>query len=173
MTELMYGNIFQANVQMLVIRFKVFIFDRSYSPVSHSESFIIKISIVLVHILTSRIFDVTNSFQNKNVPIHKIVYVSPPPYYLELFEISYPNVTLNRDDGPFFIQCMDEIRGTKLAGQKLNQLLDIVVTILKYKKITIYHAIYIKVFSNLTVSFLTFIQMVFSTLLIMRQNLLN
>ena len=50
---------------------------------------------------------------------------------------------------------MNIIQGTKPSGQQFNILLDVVVTTLKYKKITIYHAIYIKVFSDGTVSYLT------------------
>ena len=38
------------------------------------------------------------------------------------------------------------MQGTKPARQQWNQILDSVVTILKYKKITIYHVIYIKEF---------------------------
>ena len=33
----------------------------------------------------------------------KSFFVSTPPYYLGLFEMSYPTVTLNRDDGTFFL----------------------------------------------------------------------
>ena len=55
----------------------------------------------IINRLTARILDVSNEFQNKNVPIHERVCVSPPPYYLDWFERSYPNVPLNRDDGPF------------------------------------------------------------------------
>ena len=43
----------------------------------------------------------------------------------------------------------------KPAGRKWNRLLDVVVTILKYKKIIIDHAIYIKVLSDGKVSHLT------------------
>ena len=50
---------------------------------------------------------------------------------------------------------MDVIQGKKTAGRQWNRLLDEVVTILKYKKITIDHAINIKVFSDGTVSYLT------------------
>ena len=57
--------------------------DQSYSSVAHADSFIINISIADMHILTARILDVSNAFQNKNVPIHEIVCVSPPPYYLD------------------------------------------------------------------------------------------
>ena len=49
---------------------------------------------------------------------------------------------------------MNGIQGNKLAGQKWNRLVDAVVTILKYKKNTIYHAIYVKLFSDGTVSYL-------------------
>ena len=41
----------------------------------------------------------------------------------------------------------------KPAGRQRNQLLDAVVTIIKYKKITIYYVIYIKVFSDGTLSY--------------------
>ena len=69
--------------------------------------------------------------------------------------MSYPNVPLNWDGGPFFLQCMDGIQGTKPAGWKLNRILDAVVTILKYKKIIIDHAIYIKVFTDGPFSYFT------------------
>ena len=50
---------------------------------------------------------------------------------------------------------MNIIQGTKPALQQWNILLDAVVTILKYNKITIDQAIYIKVFSDEIVSHLT------------------
>ena len=50
---------------------------------------------------------------------------------------------------------MNGIQGTNPAGRQWNRLLDSVVTIIKYKKITIDHAIYIKVFADGTVSCLT------------------
>ena len=71
-----------------------------------------------MHRLTAIILDFSNAFQNKNVPIHERVCVMPPPYYLDSFERSYPNVPLNRDDGPFCLQCMNGIQGTNLAGRK-------------------------------------------------------
>ena len=108
-----------------------------------------------MHRLTSRILDVSNELQNTNVPIHERVCVSTPLHYLNWFEISYPNVPLNRDDGPFCIQCMNEIQGTKPDGRQWNRLLDAVVTIIKYKKSTIDHTIYIKGFSNGTVTYLS------------------
>ena len=49
---------------------------------------------------------------------------------------------------------MNGIQGTKPSGRRCNILLDSVVTILKYKKIIIYHDIYIKVFTDVTVSYL-------------------
>ena len=75
-------------------------FDKSYSPVAHSDSFRINISIAAMNRLTARILDVSNAFQNKNVHIHERVCVSPPPYYLYWFEISYSIITLNIYDGP-------------------------------------------------------------------------
>ena len=50
---------------------------------------------------------------------------------------------------------MNGIQGTNPDGRQWNRLLDAVVTILEYKKITIDHAIYIKVFDDGTVSYLT------------------
>ena len=70
-----------------------------------------------MHRLTDRILDVSNKFQNTYVPIHEGVCVSSPPYFIEWFERSYPNVSLNRDDGPFCIQCMNGIQGTKTSGR--------------------------------------------------------
>ena len=49
---------------------------------------------------------------------------------------------------------MNGIQGTNPAGRQWKILLDAVVTILKYKKITIDHAIYIKFFIYGTVSYL-------------------
>ena len=122
---------------------------------AHDDSFRINISIASMDRLTASILYVSNAFQNTNIPIHERFYVSPPPYYIDWFEISYPNVPLNRNDGPFCLQCMNGIHGTNLAGGKWNRLLDAVVTILKYKKSTIDHAIYIKFFDDGTVSYPT------------------
>ena len=108
-----------------------------------------------MHRLTAIISDLSNAFQNKNISINERVCVSPPPYYLDWFKISYPNFPLNRYDGPFFLQRMNGIHGTKPARRKWNRLLDAVVTILKYKKIRIYHTIYIRFLSDETVSYIT------------------
>ena len=50
---------------------------------------------------------------------------------------------------------MNGIKGTKPARQQYNRLLDGVVKTIKYKKSTIDHAIYIKVFTAGTVSYIT------------------
>ena len=86
-------------------------FDQYYSPVTHADSFIINISIADIHRLSAGILDASDAFQNKNVPIHERVYVSPPPYYIDWFEKSYPNVLLNRYESPFCLQCMNVIQG--------------------------------------------------------------
>ena len=83
---------------------KGFDFYQSYSPVAHTDSFRINIAITDIHRLTARILDSCNEFQNKNVPIHERVCVSPPTYYLDWFERSYQNVPLNREYGPFCLQ---------------------------------------------------------------------
>ena len=129
---------------------------------AHSDSFIINIAIEAMHRLTSSIVYVSNVFQNKNVLIHERVFSSLPPYYLDWFEKYYPNVPLNKYDSPFFLLFVNAIQGTKPAKLQWNLLLVSVVTIIKYKKTTIYHAKYIKVFSDGTLSYPTvFLLMMF------------
>ena len=82
-----------------------------------------------MHRLTARILDGSNAFQNTNVPIHERVCVKSPPYYLDWFEISYPNSAINRVGGPFCLQCMNGIQGTKPYRRQWNRLLDAVVII--------------------------------------------
>ena len=108
-----------------------------------------------MHIITAKILDVSNAFHNTNVSIHERVCLSPPPYYIYWFEIYYPNVTLNRDYVTFSPQCMNVIQGKKTSGRQWNRLLDVVVTMIKYKKNTIDHAIYIKVLSYIKESYIT------------------
>ena len=71
-----------------------------------------------MHRLAARILYIINEFQNPNVPIHEIVCVSPPLYYLGWFERSYPSVPLNRDYVSFCLQCMNVIQGKKQAGRQ-------------------------------------------------------
>ena len=47
-----------------------------------------------------------------------------------------------------------EFKEQKPSGKQWNRILGAVVTIFKYKKSTIYHDIYIKVFSDVTVSYI-------------------
>ena len=70
-------------------------FDQSYSPVAHSDLFIINIAIADMHKLTVNILDVSNEFQNTNIPIYERFCVSPSPYYLDWLEVSYPNIIIN------------------------------------------------------------------------------
>ena len=51
---------------------------------------------------------------------------------------------------------MNVIQETKPPGLQYNQLLDAVVTMMKYEKSTISHDIYINVFSNEIVSYVSF-----------------
>ena len=50
---------------------------------------------------------------------------------------------------------MNETQGTKQSGRQWNRLLYAVVTIIKYKRSKIDHAIYINVFTDETVSYPT------------------
>ena len=122
---------------------------------AHADSFRINIDIADMHKLTARILDFSNAFNNMNVPIYELFYVCTPPYYIDWVESSYANFPLSRYDGPFCFQCMNGIKGTKPAGRKWNIILYAVVTVLKYKKMKINHAIYIKSFTDGTVSYLT------------------
>ena len=106
--------------------------------------------------LTASILDVINSFHNKNVTINERICGISPPYYIYWFEISYPNVPLDQDYGPFCLQFMNGIQLTKPAGRQWNRIIDAVVTTIRYNKITTDHDIYIKVFSAGTVSYLKF-----------------
>ena len=94
-----------------------------------------------MHRLTTSILDISNEFKNTSVPIHERVSFSPPRYYLDWFERSYPNVPLNRYDGPFCLQFMNGIQVKNPAGRQWNIPLDAVATIINYKKSTIDHAI--------------------------------
>ena len=77
-------------------------FYQSYSSMAHADSFRINIDIASLNRLYARVLGVSNSFQNTNAPIYETVCFSPPLYYLDQFEISYPNVTIIRYNGPFF-----------------------------------------------------------------------
>ena len=108
---------------------------------ANNNSFRINIAITAIHKLTDRILDVGNAFQNTIFSIYKILYVITPPYYLEWFEKYHPNVPLNQYYGSFPPQCMNINQVTKIDGQQCNRILDAVVTIVKYRKIEIDHAI--------------------------------
>ena len=55
----------------------------------------------------------------------------------------------------FCLQYMNGIQGGGASGRQWNRLLDAVMKILKYKKIIIDHDIYIKIFTDGTLSYLT------------------
>ena len=86
----------------------------------HDYSFIINFDIVAMYRLTAIILYVSNVFKNTNVTINEIVCVSPPTYYLDWFEISYPNVPLNQDDGPLCLQCMNGIQVKKSSRKTIE-----------------------------------------------------
>ena len=85
--------------------------------------------------------DVSNALQNINVTIHERVCAIPPLYYLDWFEISYPNFTLNQDDGTFTLKYTNGIQGKNPSGRQWNRLLDEVVTVMKYKRIVMESAL--------------------------------
>ena len=70
-------------------------YDQSYIPVAHADSSRINITIADMHRLIASILDFSHSFQNTNVPIHERVCVGTSPYYIDWFEIYYPNVPCN------------------------------------------------------------------------------
>ena len=69
-----------------------------YSPVALVDSFKINITIAAIHRLAYIVLDISNAFQNKYVPIHYIVCVGPPPYYLDCFDKYYPSVKCKYSD---------------------------------------------------------------------------
>ena len=77
---------------------------------AYADYFRINITITDIHRLNSSIWDFSNDFQNKHLPINKRFYVSPPPYYLEWFEKYHLNFHINFDDVPFFLQCIIVIK---------------------------------------------------------------
>ena len=80
-----------------------------------------------MNIITFIFLYASNAFQNMNVPIHEKVCVIPPAYYLDLFENPYHSININRDDGPFYLQCMNRIQGTKPSGRYCKRLIDVMV----------------------------------------------
>ena len=108
-----------------------------------------------MHIFTSRILDVSNAFKSRNVIIHDRLCVSLRAYYVYCFEKFYPNFPLNQDDGPFCLKCVNGVQGKNPAGRQCNRPLDLVVIVLKYKKIIIDPAIYINVSSYGDISYFT------------------
>ena len=107
-----------------------------------------------IHIITVITLYVSNSFQNTNVPIHEKNCVGPPHYYLDWLKKNYPYVPLNKDDGKISLQGMNGIKVKNPKGLQYNGLLDAMVTVTKYEKIIIDNAIYIKLFSYITVYYL-------------------
>lgn len=74
--------------------------------------------------MQTTVLDVKNAFQNTNVPACKHMHISLPPYYLEWFRKVYPNVPVNPEDGPFCLQVMNSIQGTKPAGRQWYKTVD-------------------------------------------------
>ena len=95
-------------------------FYHHYSPVSHAEYFRTNISIPAMNRPTARILDANNDSQYIHFPINERVCFITPPYYLDWFEKAYLNVPVNRYDGNFFIQCMNESQGTKTNRTKME-----------------------------------------------------
>ena len=62
---------------------KCIYFDQSYSPVAHTDPLISNIAITAIYRLTVIILDISNAFQNTNVPINERFCVSTPPYYID------------------------------------------------------------------------------------------
>ena len=62
-----------------------------------------------------------------------------PVAHADSFRIN--NFPLNQYEGPFCLQCINIIQRTKIVVRKWSRLVDVVVTIIKYKKSIIYHSI--------------------------------
>ena len=83
----MHGNYLHVTVKMAVLVFKVLILISTTVPwymLTPSEStFLLQLCIYSL----SGLFISENALHNTNVPIIERVYVIPPPYYLDWFEI--------------------------------------------------------------------------------------
>ena len=66
-----------------------------------------------MHRLSAIVLDVSNALQNGNFTIHERVFVIPPPYYLVLFEKSYPIINLDKYYDKFCLKCMNGIQAKK------------------------------------------------------------
>ena len=61
-------------------------FDQSYSIVVHSDSFKINIDINNMHRFIDMILNISNNFQNTNIPMNEKACVTPSTYYIDWFE---------------------------------------------------------------------------------------
>ena len=107
-----------------------------------------------MHILKGFLY-VRNAFQTTNVTIYEIFCVIPPTYYMDWFEKYHHSIYLNIDDNKFYLQCMNGAQNKKISERQRNILLDTEVIMIKYKKIKMYHVIYIKVFFDKNVSYIS------------------
>ena len=126
-----------------------------------------------IHIRNYRIVKVSNEFKNKNDTIHERVCVIPLPYCIYWFERYYPNVPLNQDDGPFCIQHKNGIQGKNHLD---NNGIDSLIQCSRFLNIRKSQLIVISTSNSSMMEQCPILQLtliIFSTLLIMRQNFLN
>ena len=92
-----------SNAQRIVVRhckngihkIQVVDINHSYIPLAYADHLRINITIIYIHRLTDRFWDVSNDFQNKHFLINEIVCVSLPQYNMEWIEQYYPNFIIS------------------------------------------------------------------------------
>ena len=171
---LMHGMFLHATVQMGVIRFKVLILISTtvqWNILTPPESTFL----LWIYIESLLVFwmSVIHSIIQMLPYMRKSVSLHHPIIWTGLKNLNTMYLSINMMVH-FVFDAWMEYRGGKPYGQQWNRIFDAVVKILKYTKSTIDYAIKIKVFSDLTVSYLTVCTDDFlNTLLIMIQNLLD
>ena len=115
-------------------------FDQSYSPVAHSESFRINISIADIYILTYRVLYESNSFKNEKFPfMNDYVPFHYPIMYTGLKDLTPMFLSI---DMMIYFSSMHECNSRiNPSGIQFNRLHDAVITTLEYNKSTIDHDI--------------------------------
>ena len=69
--------------------------------------------------------DYSNAFQCTYEPdANKRIWCHPPPFYLQWWNLRYPNDPLDPTDGPFAMQAIQNIQGTPHAGNRWKANLD-------------------------------------------------
>ena len=95
-------------------------YDETHTSCLSARGFRTILAIAASDSLTLGTLDVRNAFQNTQRSVSERVLLTPPPFYLEWFNLRYPHLSISRDDGPFCLQAVNGIQGTKDIGRVWN-----------------------------------------------------